>query len=528
MSFRVCIPVAGIGSRLGGKTHFINKALVTVSNRPVLSHLIDQFPEDVEFVLALGYKGHLIREFLALAYPHRIFLFADVDVYEGPGSGLGLSLLKCQHHLQQPFVFISCDTLVKNTIPDPEYNWMGYADITEASQYRSLEIRGHNVSAICEKGEIVSAENKPYIGLAGIKDYQLFWQAMQSGGATAIAQGEAYGMRALISRDIQAHVFSWFDTGNPDSLEKTKIAYTVPNHLNILEKENEAIWFIADNVIKFSDDTSFIKNRVKRAQDLKGYAPEITASQPHLYRYTKVEGDVLSDVVTVPLFKKLLEHCKGFWASNHLSLAEQSEFESHCRHFYRDKTLERVARFSEIYNKQDAVEVINGVTIPRLYQLLDQLDWNWLSQGVPCRFHGDLHFENILWNENDQRFTFLDWRQDFDGLLHVGDVYYDLAKLLHGLIINHGIIAQNRFNVSWDGEKVQFEFDRTQVLMDCEEYFYDWLSQNHYDLGKVRLLTALIFLNISPLHHTPYCFLLYALGKAMLFECLQRQSAPVI
>ena len=68
MSYRVCIPAAGTGSRLGDLTRYLNKSLVGIANRPVLSHLIEQFPAETEFVIALGYKGALIREFVELAY----------------------------------------------------------------------------------------------------------------------------------------------------------------------------------------------------------------------------------------------------------------------------------------------------------------------------------------------------------------------------------------------------------------------------------------------------------------------------
>ena len=106
MSYRVCIPCAGTGSRLGSITQFINKSLVSIANRPALCHLIELFPEDAEFVIVLGHKGNLIREFLSLAYPSRQFFFSEVTPFEGPGSGLGLSLQTCKQHLQQPFVFI--------------------------------------------------------------------------------------------------------------------------------------------------------------------------------------------------------------------------------------------------------------------------------------------------------------------------------------------------------------------------------------------------------------------------------------
>ena len=79
MSYRVVIPTAGIGSRLEALTRYINKSLVSVANRPTLSHLIEQFPSDCEFVIALGYKGNLVRDFLELTYPHRTFFFVNVD-----------------------------------------------------------------------------------------------------------------------------------------------------------------------------------------------------------------------------------------------------------------------------------------------------------------------------------------------------------------------------------------------------------------------------------------------------------------
>ena len=152
MSYRVCIPTAGTGSRLGGLTRFINKSLVGIANRPTLSHMIEQFPADTEFVIALGHRGNLIREFLELAYPQRKFFFAVVYPFEGPGSGLGLSLLACKHHLQQPFIFISCDTLVKEPIPAPDENWMGYAELSDLDPYRTLALANCSVAAICEKG----------------------------------------------------------------------------------------------------------------------------------------------------------------------------------------------------------------------------------------------------------------------------------------------------------------------------------------------------------------------------------------
>ena len=80
MSYRVVIPTAGIGSRLGRLTKNLNKSLIDISLRPVISHLIEQFPEDCEFVIGLGYKGNLIKDFLVMAYPDKTF-FLDMLIF---------------------------------------------------------------------------------------------------------------------------------------------------------------------------------------------------------------------------------------------------------------------------------------------------------------------------------------------------------------------------------------------------------------------------------------------------------------
>ena len=61
-------------------------------------------------------------------------------------------------------------------------------------------------------------------------------------------------------------------------------------------------------------------------------------------------------------------------------------------------------------------------------------------------------------------------------------------------------------------------------LLEYKDLFDRFLIENGYDLNKVRVLAALIFLNIAPLHHTPYNRLLYYLGKYTLFKELNNST----
>ena len=83
---QVLIPSAGIGSRLGSLTEHINKALIQINGKAVISHIIELYPNDYEFIICLGHKGDLLRQYLEMSHPHINFTYVDIDNFEGPGQ----------------------------------------------------------------------------------------------------------------------------------------------------------------------------------------------------------------------------------------------------------------------------------------------------------------------------------------------------------------------------------------------------------------------------------------------------------
>ena len=222
MKYKVLIPTAGLGSRLEKHTKYLNKSLISINLRPSLSWQIEKFPEDTVYIIALGYKGNLVKQFLKLAYPNRNFIFVDIDKYEGCGSGLGYSILKCRNYLIDPFIFMSCDTLVEEEIPPPNYTWMGFANLKNENKYRSLKILNNQVIDIYEK-ENNDVNCFPYIGLAGIKNTDEFWDQMIKGQEEAIKMGESYALKNLLKgNNIKSIEFKRYDTGNLESLDKAR------------------------------------------------------------------------------------------------------------------------------------------------------------------------------------------------------------------------------------------------------------------------------------------------------------------
>ncbi|MAK54393.1 MAG: hypothetical protein CML17_00835, partial [Pusillimonas sp.] len=379
---------------------------------------------------------------------------------------------------------------------------------------------------INEKNESKKDKVNAYIGLAGIKDFNKFWASMEHGiKYGSIKIGEAYGLNKLIesSIDVQAKKFTWYDTGNLSSLKIAKEKLTRKDAPEILEKKDEAIWFVNDKVIKYNNDKNFILNRVNRAKKLKGFVPEIIFSTENMYSYREITGQVLSKVSTRKNFVKLMSYLDSFWKLENTVIDEEL-FKSTCLKFYKDKTEKRTKLYFDRYGEKDTEEVVNGEKLPTLKHMLDKIDWDWMSTGKPVRFHGDLHFENILLSETGD-FFLLDWRQDFGGLMNYGDLYYDLAKLLHGLIMSHSLVNKNLFTINKVDNVVKYDFHRKNILVENEKQLENFVINQNLDWKKVRLLTALVFLNIAPLHHYPYSKLLFYLGKDMLYSELRKNNA---
>ena len=74
MPLRVVIPTAGLGQRLQDLTKNLNKSLVTIANKPVISHIMNSFPEKTEFVIPIGYQGNKVKSFKT-CLSKKIFFF---------------------------------------------------------------------------------------------------------------------------------------------------------------------------------------------------------------------------------------------------------------------------------------------------------------------------------------------------------------------------------------------------------------------------------------------------------------------
>jgi len=278
-----------------------------------------------------------------------------------------------------------------------------------------------------------------------------------------------------------------------------------------LDKVDESIFFFEDFVIKFFSQASVSRDRVLRAELLGDLTPEVTHSTENFYRYNKAQGEVFSKSVNANTFKNLLTWTKdNLWKE-----LPSKDFKQTCNTFYVDKTRKRIDQYLSTNTESDYV---NSCYVGTAHELLNKVDLDWLCEGSPVQFHGDFILDNII--ETAEGFKLIDWRQDFGGGLEVGDIYYDLAKLNHNLTVNHDIVNRGLFGSSKDNSYILVN----SKLKECEELLHQFIIENGLDLVKVKVLTAIIWINMAPLHEYPFNNFLFNYGKYTLRNQLNKQQ----
>lgn len=520
MNYKLCILAAGIGSRMRPLTNNINKALLPLGDKAAISHVIEKHKEDIEIVIAINYEKEKLIEYLLSAYPRRKIKFVEVDNISKEGSGPGYSLLCCRKYLQKPFILTTIDTIVDENCPIPLNNWMGIDYVNNPQEYCTV-LEDSNSGKIKKIFDKTSGPSKrAFIGLAGIKDHKLFFSSLINNPETFNGELQvSNGFSGLIQIGLLIKKFTWHDVGNLEGYSKLFSKFAGDNNFDF-SKSGENIYFINDKVIKYFSNQSIVKNRLKRAESLRGLVPEIVDRRKYFYSYYKVPGNVIYDFKNIEIIYRLLDWLKEkLWIKKSLSDKSKLEFRKACKNFYYEKTIDRLRLYYQRFKVEDKESIINSLSISSVKHLLEKIDFDWLSTGYPTGFHGDLQFDNILYTSNED-FKLIDWRQDFYNIIDYGDMYYDLAKLNGGCYISYKKIKKGGFDFLSVKDDSILQIENDSFLTESKKILDNFIRENNLDLKKIEILTGLIFLNMSPMHNEPFSHYVYNMGKYQLNKYL--------
>jgi NDP-sugar pyrophosphorylase family protein len=517
---KVIITTSGQGSRLNVLTKHTNKSLIKLGDKFAICYIIESYPVKTEFIITIGYKGKLVKDFLELAYPDHTFIFVEIDKFEGDGSSLGYSLYQTRKYIDSPFFFHCCDCILENT-----FKIINNFDENIIYSYASNKIESNNYATITNKQEYVLSINDKnadkydsiYIGLSFIKDYKLFFEILEKiliSNEYGTSLSDIHIMRQMLNNNINfknIKVNKWIDIGDINIISKYENTFRCK--YEVLHKNNESICFVNNRVIKFFIDKNRVSDRFKRGKLFGDLVPTLYDKRDNFFSMELIDGYVLTKSYNSNEILNLLD-----WAMNTLWIKKNNnDIKKTCYEFYITKTLQRVELFKKKYGDYNNITYINGIKIKKIECILDGITDILINENQSYQFHGDFILENII--KVNSGYKLIDWRERFGDNLVDGDIYYDLAKLRHNLYVNHENILNKLYNVTIVDDNVYIDLKCNYKNIIQIQDFDNFILKHNLNLEKIKLLTSLIWINMSPLHDKEFGIFLYFFGLYNINIC---------
>ena len=497
----VLILAAGYGRRMGPFSRMVNKGLVPYNDKALISHIIDKFPTNTKFVIACGHMGQQVKEYVKNVHRLKNIIFVDIPNYEEGTTGPATTIQYCKEHLRGGFLWLACDTLFDfNWENRMDHNWIGVSPVDSkiSQDYCWIRRDGDDIVEVHNKKGSPEAVDA-FIGLMYAKDDEYLNNLISRNAK------ETYeGFEGLT---LKAHtVKKWLDFGTYEKWQELSKQFVE----NSFTKPDELFYLDNGKVIKYFTNKQHVDSRVARAEANSECMPDNVQGVGNFLIHDYVEGDILYNQYTPELFEKFLNWCDSkLW----IDINEKSNIKEACKTFYYKKTIERVNQFRVKYSDWSECQSVNLMPVKSIDYYLSKIDWNWLYETTSWKFiHGDLHFDNTIYNPVTDTFTAIDWRTDFAGNL-CGDMYYDLAKLLGGIWLNYRSVKGNLLKYLDHQDQAFIEIPSIRKPEVYEEILKNWVESKGLNWKKVLTLVPLIYLNMSPLHEAPFDKSLIALSQ---------------
>jgi len=482
----------------------LHKSLLQLDKKPIICHIIHSIPLDFEILILLGHRANQVKSAIEFFFPKRKIKFQVVSDYESEKSGTALSLLECEKLINNEFWYFPCDGIFSGEI----FNNINYLEDTVyvkklssnfSTNYTWFETCNNRVTKIIFKDFAQSEYISAFTGVMFIKNYVNFFYSLRTN------YNLSNDLEFVNSIPIGAKTMSlesWRDLGNPTDYNEEVGVYEKFD----FSKPEEVTYDFENSIIKWNKNIETVKDKIIKPNNNPTVYPKILQTSEEFIKYRKVIGQTFYEHVTPEKFEQLLQ-----WLDQYLWRRSNIDITNDCKLFYEDKTNMRYKSAKELIDFSYNDFTINNVPIKKnLESYIFNINWEYISKNtVTTEIHGDLQFDNIIFNNDTSQFKLIDWRTSFGNQKVVGDIYYDLAKILGGIYLNYYKIKNNIFEFSIHDKNINLVWPSCDSPVELYEILKDFSASSNLDFHKVELLVPIIYINMMPLHKPPFSSFLY-------------------
>jgi glucose-1-phosphate cytidylyltransferase len=165
---KVVLFCGGLGTRLKAYSDTIPKPMVNIDRRPIIWHLMKYYAHygHTEFILCLGYRGDVIREYFSNGghEPAENWRITLVDT--GPTASVGQRLKAVERHVGDDEVFLANYTDALSDLPLPAYlDYFASQDKIAAFAC----VRPHHTFHVVELDDAGLVRDVVHVGSSGLR-----------------------------------------------------------------------------------------------------------------------------------------------------------------------------------------------------------------------------------------------------------------------------------------------------------------------------------------------------------------------
>lgn len=516
----------------------LSNAMIPVNGKPVIAWILDDLLAKgiAHATLVLRGDDQRLQRFLKWAYDGRMELLMV------PVTGGGSIIESLQAGLDAssatgPVRLVLGDTLIRDAYEGEDFVYVGR--VSESRRW-CLAVTNED-GYICDYLDKQEGVSEPHMALAGY--YHLTDGAyLRHCVAESLVAGECelshvlrrYGQqRPLQARPVQ----EWYDFGHIDNLVHARRQLLQPRYFNTL-----TINPILNTITKVSENSEKLRDELEWylqiPEELKVLTPRIIS-----HRQTNGRLEIVQEYYGYPSLAELYVYGDlhpDTWASilRHV-MCIHGIFRGHpgrlsdeaLAAIYTHKTMERfhLLRHQDAFWAETLAQetvVYNGRSLLNILPLQERLHertCRLVETATVCVIHGDFCFSNILFDINHQIIRLIDPRGSFGARGIYGDSRYDIAKLRHSISGCYDFIVAGLFHLQGDpAGGFQGHVYANGVAHSVAHTFDKMIVEAGYDLQDIRLIEALLFISMLPLHsdHPQRQRMLYLAGLQLLNDAL--------